>query len=359
MTEICRSHLKECVKVEDAKLVPYISSVQTPDYGIHSGKVIPTPTLIMSKHIIPMALGPDIGCGVSALKINMSDSDLNEILTRRNEVYRKFDSFFLCKENYINYEDYFDLIINQLDELSFITEAEPAIFDELDNVSVQEKNCYINSKSHFYGMYVPPTREGEQRCIYLIVHCGAGLSGYSLFADSVCFANKLNSEICSAVPKKWGLWSIPTCVGEYEEFDYQIENMNELALTVRVTFLGLMYSVLKKYGKVEASKYIDIPNNGKFGEAHFSGMTPRVTCLTANKQPTGEPQDVEEELLVIDRSITGTTKIYIASKILEGSVFNSAVFNSVISSEETSATIRGSYFTLGRYFSQYKYLTRI
>ena len=254
--------------------------------GATVGSVIPTKAAI-----IPAAVGVDIGCGMVAVKLNLSASDLPENLSRvRAQIERDVPVGFNCHKDRLKMSKQVGLtglrLNREIEKLyaRFEALAIRARLGRLDEGRVWRQVGTLGGGNHFIEICLD-----ESQSVWLMLHSGSRNIGKTIGECAIHTAREIAVRLERHLPDKDLAW-LDEGSAEFDEYiaglrwaqDYAALN-REVMLTLAIAALGKAMN--REITGVEAA--VNCHHNYASLEEHF-GETIWITRKGAVSARAGE-----------------------------------------------------------------------
>ncbi len=228
-----------------------------PGYGMPIGGVLAAKGVV-----IPNAVGVDIGCGMCAVKTNLTSID--------KETIKKI--FGGSKENHGGIRSYIPLGINHQNEKqdeSLMPKLPMGKVCERQYESALKQIGTLGGGNHFIEI-----QKGSDGHIWIMIHSGSRNFGLQVANFYNEIAVELNEEWHSTVPKKWELAFLPLELGEGQEYLKEMNYCVEFALANRKLMMerckqAFMENIRSDEGEVKFEEMINIAHNYASMENHY------------------------------------------------------------------------------------------
>ena len=240
----------------------------------HSGFGMPIGGVLATKGVVvPGAVGVDIGCGMRAIKTDLSAS----VLKGHTDSLREMVT--LIKGAVPVGKDHHKTPIDR----HFLPECITSNVVAHEFQAAQYQIGTLGSGNHFIEI-----QEGSDGFVWAMVHSGSRNVGYKVANYYNNVAITLNNEFYSSVPKEWGLAFLPLNSDEAQQYLAEMRWCVEFAEANRRMIMDQVFDVLQDHlGEVRVTKGFDIAHNYAAMENHF-GKNVMVHRKGATRARAGE-----------------------------------------------------------------------
>jgi tRNA-splicing ligase RtcB len=236
-------------------------------YGMPIGGVLATKNVI-----IPNAVGKDIGCGMLAVKTNITSIPEDALKKFMGYIRKKVPVGFKHHER-AQSEEYMPKDV----EIGIITDREWE--------SALKQIGTLGGGNHFIEI-----QKGSDGFIWIMIHSGSRNIGLKIADYYNKLAKKLNEAWYSDINPKWDLAFLPSTCKDYYHYMDEMNFAVEFALANRKLIMERVINCLTKLCKtVEVIDTINIPHNYARIENHFGKnvMVHRKGATYAGKDSIG------------------------------------------------------------------------
>jgi len=217
-------------------------------YGMPIGGVMAT-----HKVIVPNAVGVDIGCGMCAVRTNLTHVTRDDV-SKWIGILRKTIPLGY-KHNAKKNEDMMPEIDERMTSL-------PIVQNEYDSASKQIGS--LGGGNHFIEI-----QKGSDKHIWLMVHSGSRNIGKKVADHYIKIAKNLNVMWQSPIPPSWDLAFLPLDSDEGKLYKHEMNYCVQFAYANRQIMLDKMKEALLEIFDVEFDHEVNIAHNFASIENHF------------------------------------------------------------------------------------------
>jgi tRNA-splicing ligase RtcB (3'-phosphate/5'-hydroxy nucleic acid ligase) len=227
----------------------------------HSGYGMPIGgVLALEDTIIPNAVGVDIGCGMRAIKTDLTEINKDGLVKIMKDIRKEIPVGFKHREKECDISRMpGGTRLYSLDQSNSFT---PIICREFSSATKQLGT--LGGGNHFIEL-----QKGDDGYIWAMIHSGSRNLGKQVCDHYNRVAKELNSKWHTAVPKEWDLASLPV---ESEEGQLYIDEMNyclDFAKANRAFMMETIKDSFKRHNGAKIIDEIDIHHNYASKEKHF------------------------------------------------------------------------------------------
>lgn len=224
-------------------------------YGMPIGGVLATKGVV-----IPNAVGVDIGCGMCAMKLPITEIGTSQLKSIMGDI-RKHVPVGFAHHDKPQTEDH----MPPLDVYSLPRES--VVKNEYENARTQVGT--LGGGNHFIEI-----QKGSDGHIWVMIHSGSRNLGLKVAEYYNKLAVKLNERWHSEIPKEWELAFLPFGTLEYENYLSEMNYCVDFALANRrlmmMRICNTIYNYIRIYGfGFSFSDMINIAHNYVAMENHF------------------------------------------------------------------------------------------
>ncbi len=225
-------------------------------YGMPIGGVLAT-----HGYIVPNAVGVDIGCGMCAVKTNLSSIEHDRLKGLLGEIRKHIPVGHKWNKEMQD----LDLMPSLEDLKSLEIKFENTIvFEQFDNATYQLGS--LGGGNHFVEI-----QQGSDGFIWLMVHSGSRNIGKRVAEHYNRIARDLNLKWHSVVPKSHQLAFLPIDLKEAKAYMAEMQYCVDFALANRKLMIEKIKGVFRNNFKgVEFEPMINIAHNYASFENHFN-----------------------------------------------------------------------------------------
>ncbi len=224
-------------------------------YGMPIGGVLATQDVI-----IPNAVGVDIGCGMCAVKTNLTELDtdtLKKIMSRIREVVPVGFNKHKKPQNV----DSMPGVVNY---------PEVVGIDEMPIVKREFQNAFYQVGTLGGGNHFIEIQKGNDGHIWIMIHSGSRNLGFKVAKHYNDLANELNQKWHSSIPKEEELAFLPMNSKEGKSYIREMNYCVEFALSNRSLMMDRVIEIMsgvKEFTSV--GDVVNIAHNYAKMENHF------------------------------------------------------------------------------------------
>ena len=205
--------------------------------------------------IVPNAVGVDIGCGMRAMKTDIS---VEEFMPHIKGIMRQIREQIPVGFEHNKIPDWMAMpTMGSLAQDEF-----PVVFKEWDSAAKQIGT--LGGGNHFIEIQ----KDGDNK-IWIMIHSGSRNLGYKVANHYNNLAKKLNDIYFSSVPLKWDLAFLPIEIIEATNYLREMEYCIDFASNNRWKMMGVIKEVISSDLDYQILKEIDIPHNYVSLENHL------------------------------------------------------------------------------------------
>lgn len=238
-------------------------------YGMPIGGV-----LAAMDHVVPNAVGVDIGCGMCAVKTSLQTEEIDrKTLIAIMETIRRAIPLGFKHHRGKRPAESLPLLDTQL----------PVVEQEFEAARTQIGT--LGGGNHFIEI-----QRDEQKKIWLMVHSGSRNLGFKVAHHYNRLAEKKNMEQKNPLPKKWQLAALPLHSKQALSYLDEMRYCVSFALANRMEMLAAVMSIFSEfYPALSFGDTINIAHNYAASERHFNRevMVHRKGATRAGKDETG------------------------------------------------------------------------
>jgi len=217
-------------------------------YGMPIGGVLATKDVI-----IPNAVGSDIGCGMIATKLSLSELNQEQIKKIFSEVRQQIPVGFNKHQK--------DQSVSYLP--TFPEERDCEIVSQEFNSALKQIGT-LGGGNHFIEI-----QKGFDGFIWIMIHSGSRNLGKQIADHYNKIAIKLNERWCSIVPKEYQLAFLPVESKEGQDYLREMQYAVEFALSNRKLMMDRATTIIQTLYSCEIVSTINIAHNYASLENHF------------------------------------------------------------------------------------------
>jgi len=224
-------------------------------YGMPIGGVMATEGIV-----VPNAVGVDIGCGMCAVKTNLTEISQDQLKAIMGEI-RKVVPVGFSHQAKKQDEDLMPRFFGHMEDLP---KDYPVIFQEYQNALSQIGT--LGGGNHFIEI-----QKGNDGHIWVMIHSGSRNLGFKVANYYNEVAKKLNAKWQSSVPENWELAFLPLDSEEGKRYMSEMQYCVEFALANRKLMMkNILNCFLKEVPDFDSSDImINIAHNYASLENHF------------------------------------------------------------------------------------------
>lgn len=241
-------------------------------YGMPIGGVI-----ACDKVVIPNAVGVDIGCGMCAIKTNLTDIDKDTLKTIMGK-------------------------IREVVPLGFDhhTEKQPEVLMPEMKDLLQSNKWFIVNQQYESALYQLGTlgggnhfieiQKGSDGNIWIMIHSGSRNLGYKVAKHYNDIAKELNQKWFSSVPKEYELAFLPIDTEEHKNYMEEMNYCVEFAFANRKLMMDRITAIFyDTFPEITYDEMINIAHNYASWENHFGKnvIVHRKGATLARKETIG------------------------------------------------------------------------
>jgi len=218
-------------------------------YGMPIGGVLAT-----EKVIIPNAVGVDIGCGMCAVKTNLSHVDKSSLRNMIADLRKAVPVGFTHHKKPKSVE----LMPEKKGELEVV---------EKEYSSALKQIGTLGGGNHFIEI-----QKGNDKNIWLMIHSGSRNIGYKVADHYNKLAKKFKDKFGSSIPPSWQLDFLPINSDEGKNYISEMNYCVEFAFANRLLMMEQLINIFSdncKNSSVSFSPVINIAHNYASFETHF------------------------------------------------------------------------------------------
>lgn len=219
----------------------------------HQGYGMPIGSILATKDVVvPNAVGVDIGCGMCALRTNLTEISTSELKATLKEARERIPLG-------MNWHD-------EAQDESWM----PAGWEELELVSRGYSRALKQVGTLGGGNHFVEIQSGDDGFIWIMIHSGSRNLGYKVAGYYNRKAELLNEQYHSAVTKKMELAFLPIETDEAKAYIKEMNYCVEFALANRKLMMSRMVDALATVvGEFEYGDIINKAHNFASWENHF------------------------------------------------------------------------------------------
>lgn len=219
----------------------------------HQGYGMPIGSILATKDVVvPNAVGVDIGCGMCALRTNLTEISTSELKATLKEARERIPLG-------MNWHD-------EAQDESWM----PAGWEELELVSRGYSRALKQVGTLGGGNHFVEIQRGDDGFIWIMIHSGSRNLGYKVAGYYNRKAELLNEQYHSAVTKKMELAFLPIETDEAKAYIKEMNYCVEFALANRKLMMSRMVDALATVvGEFEYGDIINKAHNFASWENHF------------------------------------------------------------------------------------------
>ena len=219
----------------------------------HQGYGMPIGSILATKQVvIPNAVGVDIGCGMCALRTELTETSIDQLKATLGEARKTIPLGMNWHE-----ED---------QDESWIPEG----WEDLEQVSKGISRARKQVGTLGGGNHFVEIQKGDDGFIWIMIHSGSRNLGYKVADYYNKKAQELNERYFSSVTKKQELAFLPIDTPEAEAYVKEMTYCVEFALANRKLMMHRMVEALTKaVGEFETDEIINKAHNFAAWENHF------------------------------------------------------------------------------------------
>jgi len=220
---------------------------------VHQGYGVPIGCVLCTRGvIIPNAVGVDIGCGMLAVKTNITEIDKDQLRTVRQLIIRMVPTGFSWRTV-------------QVPEASM-----PHLDSDLPIVASCLPNARYQMGTLGGGNHFIEIQRGDDGHVWAMIHSGSRNVGKQVADHYHRAAKTLNSRWFSSVPPEWNLAFLPEDDDLADKYTREMHYCVQFALQNRQMMMQNVLTALASVRKdVESLETINIAHNYAEKEHHF------------------------------------------------------------------------------------------
>ena len=249
-------------------MYPFVTQMpdKQPGYGVTIGCVLPC-----LDHVVPNAVGADIGCGIGVVKYDIDASSMS--IEQKRELRKAIKDSIPNGMGHIRLGGAFrndnekavDYVARFGGDKAWSSDYDRYVME----VGLEVNNCLgtLGGNNHFMEV-----QEDEEGKVWVMVHCGSRGVGYHYADRHNEIAKKLNQDYLSIVEPEWRLAFLPLKSDEGQTYMKDMEFSLALAKANRRFILEAIYGIFTRVLKrpiTELARY-DVHHNYASIENHGS-----------------------------------------------------------------------------------------
>jgi len=227
-------------------------------YGMPIGGVMATENVI-----VPNAVGVDIGCGMCAVKISLTEINTDTLKKIMGEIRK------VVPVGFNHQEEEQDVDLMPLTKEQRSGDVEDGNFTDFPIVEEQYESALKQIGTLGGGNHFIEIQKGSDGHIWIMIHSGSRNFGLKIAEHYNKLAVELNKKWFSQVPKEWELAFLPVDSEEGQAYIREMRYAVEFALANRKLMMDRIISIFAEQGEVAFEPMINIAHNYASLENHF------------------------------------------------------------------------------------------
>ncbi len=239
-------------------------------YGMPIGAVMATQGVV-----VPNAVGVDIGCGMCAVKTNLTLMDQESLQALVSDIKKMIPVGFKHQTT---------------DQEEWLSSDQKSTLNECSVIKTEYQNSLKQLGTLGGGNHFIEIQKGSDGFIWLMIHSGSRNLGFKVANHYNKIAIELNEMWHLSVPKEWQLAFLPMNSTACDDYLQEMNHCVEFALKNRELMMERIETCVRDlFGSVKFSPTINIAHNYVAKEHHFGKnvMVHRKGATKAYKHQLG------------------------------------------------------------------------